>query len=509
MEEQIARPHIVVVGAGFGGMAAVRALQNANADITLIDRNNYQLFQPLLPQGAAGRLSIDDLATPIRDFLQGQANVRFLMAEVKNIQIAERTLVTDVGELAFDYLILAAGSVPSFMGIEQIAGSVFTLKKLDDVWRFKNHLLKLFEQASILEDGARRKKFLTILCVGGGSAGVASAAALAELVQNDLKRQYPRLKVSDVDIRLLDFGDSLLPSMPAAVQQLAEKMLQNKSIQVLHNVHIESYDGNELCLESGETIASRTLLWLGGINASPLAAVFQESTDAAGRIFVNDYLQLPEDKTIYVIGDMARFTQNEKPLPPGAWIAAAEGRAAASNIRAEITARPYKAFQYGNETQAVPLGRKEAIFWNSGLKTGTAAWLSWLRRIYDLLQYHSGRKLWLFRYFFKLNHSTGLARLIATPSEGIKSNAAHTIADSSIEKGDEKAVTEEQKEAKETADAKTQADENERTNTAEDAEAPEENVPAENGGQTAKEQLDAATGELDRKLRRSRPLRRK
>ncbi|WP_322793037.1 NAD(P)/FAD-dependent oxidoreductase, partial [Bellilinea sp.] len=261
---QFALPHVVIVGAGFGGLRAARRLARLPVRVTLIDRNNYHLFQPLLYQVATAGVSAADIAYPVRAVLRRQKNARFLLAEVRQVDLLNRRLLTSAGEVSYDYLILAVGGQTHYFGQDGLAAHTFGLKTLADADSIRDHVLTLFERASRESDPNRRRALLTFAVAGGGPSGVEMAGALSELIRLALPRDFPGFDVSEARVLLLEAADYLLPAMPPDLRQAALRVLQRKGVEVRLGARVQSYDGQRIELASGEIIPSRTLIWAAG-----------------------------------------------------------------------------------------------------------------------------------------------------------------------------------------------------------------------------------------------------
>ncbi|MEK7668238.1 MAG: FAD-dependent oxidoreductase, partial [Gemmatimonadota bacterium] len=267
-------PTVVIVGAGFGGLRAARALRRAPVHVVLLDQHNYHLFQPLLYQVATAGLEPEGIAKPVRAILRGQRNLEFRMAEVTGVDLARRVVASTAGDVPYDHLILAVGGETNFFGLEGVERHGFGLKDVADAVAIRNHVLRCFEVAMLEPDAERRRALLTFAVVGGGPTGVEMAGALSELVRLVLVKDYPRLDLADVRILLLEASDYLLTSMPPRLRTAAAETLEAKHVEVRFGAGVESYDGSCARLRGGEIIPARTLIWAAGARASRLAATF-------------------------------------------------------------------------------------------------------------------------------------------------------------------------------------------------------------------------------------------
>ncbi|HEY6222342.1 MAG TPA: FAD-dependent oxidoreductase, partial [Gemmatimonadales bacterium] len=326
------RPTVVVVGAGFGGLRAARALRRAPVDVLLVDRHNYHLFQPLLYQVATAGLEPEAIAKPVRAILRGQRNFDFRLAAVSGVDFAARRLASDDGPIAYDYLILATGAAANFFGLRGVERHGLTLKDIPDAVRIRNHVLSCFEEAMFEPDAERRRALLTFVVVGGGPTGVEMAGALSELIRLVLVKDYRRLDLKDVRILLLEAGNRLLAGFPPRLSDAAAT-LWKKHVEVRHGAQVTGYDGSAATLKSGEVLPARTLIWAAGVQAAPLAGGLGVPTAHLGRVQVEPTLQLARHPEVFVIGDAAYLEAQGPSLPMMAPVAIQMGETAARSIR--------------------------------------------------------------------------------------------------------------------------------------------------------------------------------
>jgi len=369
----------VIVGAGFGGLWAARALARAPVDVTVLDRHNYHLFQPLLYQVATAGLEPESIARPVRTILRKQRNVDFRLTEVTGVDLARRELATDGGPIAYDYLILAMGGETNYFGLDGLRRHAFGLKDIDEAELIKNHVLACFEHSMTEPDADRRRALLTFVVVGGGPTGVEMAGALSELIRLVLVKDYPRLNVKDVRVLLLEATDRLLAAMPAPLAEAAAKKLWDKMVEVRYGAAVADYDGQTVRLKGGEVVPARTLIWAAGVRAATLAAQLGLPTAAQGRVRVGPTLQVAGHPEVYLIGDAAYVEDGGKPLPMVAPVAMQMAQVAAQNIRRGLAGKQPTAFRFRDPGTLATIGRNAAVAYIHGVSfRGFPAWVVWL-----------------------------------------------------------------------------------------------------------------------------------
>jgi len=402
-------PTVVVVGAGFGGLRAARALRRVPVRVVLVDRCNYHLFQPLLYQVATAGLEPSSIAKPVRAILRGQRNFDFRMAEVTGVDFAERRVVTDGGPLAYDFLILGVGGETNFFGVEGAARHGFGLKDLGDAVGIRNHVLRCFEQAMVEPDPEQRRALLTLVVVGGGPTGVEMAGALSELIRLVLVKDYPSLNLADVRVLLLEATDRVLNAMLPRLSAAAARTLGRKHVEIRCSAVVQGYDGAHVHVRTGggmgESIPARTLIWAAGAQAVGLTARLGVATARQRRLVVEPTLQLPGHPEVFVIGDAAYLESAGAPLPMMAPVALQMAQTAAANIRHRLRQEPLQAFRYRDPGSLATIGRNAAVAHVFGIGfTGFPAWVVWL--VVHLIQLVGFRnKLfvllsWAWDYFF-------------------------------------------------------------------------------------------------------------
>ena len=372
-------PRVVIIGGGFGGLAAARALAPDHVNITLVDRYNYHLFQPLLYQVATAGLSPGDIASPIRWVLRRQANVRVLLATARSIDRNRRVVALDRGEIAFDYLIVATGAAHAYFGHDDWEPLAPGLKTLDDALGIRKRILLAFERAEEEPDPARRRELLTFVIVGAGPTGVELAGALAEIARHTLAREFRSIESHAARILLVEAASRPLVTFPAALQDAAVRSLGRLGVEVRLNAPVTGIGANWVEL-GGERVQAGTVLWAAGVAASPVGRTLGVPVDRAGRVLVEPDLTIPGDPAIYVVGDLAVFRhQTGVPLPGVAQVAIQQAKHAALNIRRALDGRPAAPFRYRDPGNLATIGRAAAIADFGWLRlSGYFAWLTWL-----------------------------------------------------------------------------------------------------------------------------------
>jgi len=372
-------PHVVIVGAGFGGLRAARALAGASVNVTLIDRNNYHLFQPLLYQVATAGLSVDEIAYPIRGILRKQKNLTFIMSEVKSLNLKESEIITEQATIPFDYLLLAVGSETNFFNNTELQQHSYGLKNLQEAQSIRNHILNQFEKAVLEKDETLKRAMLTFVIAGGGPTGVEMAGAIAELVRV-MHKDYPGLDPQHIQVVLLEAMDRLLVHLTLNSSTATTKALATKGVQVRLNTRVERYDGRVLQLSENQQLPSNTLIWAAGVQAASLVRELSQEKLPQNRIKVLPTLQIPQDERVFLIGDAAYLPdQHGQALPMVAPVAMQQADLAVKNLLCMIESRPLHPFKYKDLGSMATIGRNQAVAELFGLRfRGWLAWLVWL-----------------------------------------------------------------------------------------------------------------------------------
>jgi NADH:quinone reductase (non-electrogenic) len=377
-------PHVVIIGGGFGGLEAAQGLKSAPVRVTLIDRHNYHLFQPLLYQVATASLSPADVSSPIRGVLRRQRNVQVLLAHVQAVDPNEHRVVlagrnnSSPDSLKYDYLIVATGAAHTYFGHPEWEPRAPGLKTLDDALEIRRQVLLAFEAAEREPDPVAQARLLTFVIVGGGPTGVELAGALAEIARRTLYRDFRSIRPESARILMLEGGPSVLPTFPEALRKAARESLERLGVDVRTNAMVTGIDADGVRV-GGTAIAAQTILWAAGVAASPLVRSLDAPLDRAGRVLAEPTLAVPGHPEIFVVGDVCALSQDGKPLPGVAQVAKQGGAHAAKNIVRAIRGQPALPFRYRNYGNMATIGRGAAVADLAFLKvSGFLAWLLWL-----------------------------------------------------------------------------------------------------------------------------------
>ena len=372
------RPRVVIVGGGFAGLQAAHVLRRAPVDVTLLDRRNHHVFQPLLYQVATAGLSAPEIAAPLRRVLRRQANAVVLMAEVVSVDVARRMVVLADGETPYDYLILATGATHSYFGHDEWARYAPGLKSIEDALEIRRRLFVAFERAERETDAAVRRVWLTFVVVGAGPTGVELAGTVAEIARHTLSNEFRRIDPSRARVVLLEGTDRVLPPYPPDLSEKARRQLEDLGVEVRSGALVTDVDGHGVCI-GPERIESRTVLWAAGVAASPVGRSLGAPVDRAGRVKVESDLSLPGHREVFVAGDLAAFEQNGRPVPGVAPAAMQMGRHAARNVLRSVAGQPLAPFRYVDKGSLATIGRRAAVANFGRFKLwGLPAWLAWL-----------------------------------------------------------------------------------------------------------------------------------
>jgi len=385
------QPHVVIVGGGFGGLNAAKALRKAPVRVTIIDRHNHHLFQPLLYQVATATLSPGDIASPIRWILRHARNTRVLLGDVRAVDLAARRLSLVDGEVVeYDYLIVAIGTSHTYFGHDEWAAHAPGLKTLEDALAIRRRILVAFEHAERETDPARQQRLLTFVLIGGGPTGVELAGTLAEIARQT-RAEFRNIDTSATRIIVVEAGPTILSSFAPKLRDAARRSLQRLRVEVRENTPVTGVDAHGVVLGS-EHLDAATVLWTAGVAASPVTATLGVPRDRAGRVIVERDLSVPGHPEAFVIGDASAFVDAAgNPLPGVAQVAMQGGVHAARTILRRIEGKPSREFRYNDRGSMAIIGRGSAIADIRGLRfSGPLAWLAWLfLHIFELIGFRN------------------------------------------------------------------------------------------------------------------------
>lgn len=412
-------PVVVIIGGGFGGICAARALKHARVRVLVIDRTNHHLFQPLLYQVATAGLSPADIAKPIRAVLRDQENTTVIMSEVKEIHPDRREVITEDGPVHYDRLIVATGARHSYFGNDQWESVAPGLKSLHDATLLRRRILTAFEQAEIADDEATRRACLTIVVVGAGPTGVEMAGAIAELAHQTLARDFRRIDPKHTRVLLVEAGPRVLPAFVESLSESAKRQLENLNVEVRTGDPVSNVEPDGVTLKSGK-IAAHTVIWAAGNAASPLAKQLGCETDKAGRAKVNQDLTVPGRPEIQAIGDMVAITygKDKKPVPGLAPAAMQMGTHAAKNVLRQLDGESTKPFEYLDKGNLATIGRLAGVGDIRGIRfSGPLAWAAWaFIHLYFLIGFRNRVLVFIQWAWAYVTYGRG-ARLISEPPE--------------------------------------------------------------------------------------------
>lgn len=396
---------VVIVGSGFGGIRAASALSGKGLEVLLIDRHNYHLFHPLLYQVATASLEQESIAYPVRAMMHRWKGVSFRMTEVCGVDLDQRQIKTSSGTIDYDYLVMSAGSISNYFGMESVQRHAFDLKKMEMAVGLRNQILGSFERASRETDPELRRALLTFVIVGGGPTGVEFAGALHELMKNVLSKDFPELATTEKRTLLIEASDCLLTPYPDDLRRYTLEKLQQMGIEVMFKAQVSGAETDRVLLADGTVIPCHTLFWCAGVSASPLAKELTTAKAPSGRVPVEPDLTLPGHPEVFVIGDLAYLVQDGAPLPMMAPVAMQQGLYAGKAILQKIAGTTVAPFRFRDKGIMATIGRNAAVASVHGMKfSGHIAWLVWLALHLMYLVGFRNRLVvlinWAYYYFF-------------------------------------------------------------------------------------------------------------
>ena len=375
-------PRVIIIGGGFGGIALAKKLARKEVQVILLDKHNYHTFQPLLYQVSTGGLEPDSIAYPIRKVLQGYSNFFFRLAEVLKVDTSEQTLQTNIGKIAYDYLVVATGSETNFFGNQNIMENSMAMKSIPQSLNLRSLILENFEQALLTDDLHERDALMNFVIVGGGPTGVELAGALAEIKKGILPKDYPDLDTRRAQINLVQSGDRILPAMSPVASEKAEKFLEKLGVQVWKNTRVSDYDGKTIATNTDTTFDAATLVWAAGVKAVTLKGLDAETLlQRGGRLPVNALHQVEGFENIFAIGDVAQMTSEEFPKghPMMAQPAIQQGESLGNNLLRLIENKEMQPFAYKAKGSMATVGRNKAVVDLKSFKfQGVFAWYVWM-----------------------------------------------------------------------------------------------------------------------------------
>lgn len=373
---------VVIIGGGFGGIEVAKRLRNQDLQVVMLDKHNYHTFQPLLYQVATGGLEPGSIAYPLRKLMQDIPNGIFRLAKADRIDTEKQLVHTDIGDLHYDHLIIATGSMTNFFRFPaEISGNMMQMKDIPQALDLRSYILENFEEALLTENEPEREELINIAIVGGGPTGVELAGAIGEMRKSILPKDYPELDFRKMQIHLFEAGDRLLGVMHPDNSARSLQYVKDFGVNVWLNTAVTGYDGNAIELSNGKKIRTRTLIWTAGVKGCPVEGLSAEAIGPGNRILVDDYCQVKGHEHIYTIGDLACMIQPDYPKghPMVAPVAIQQGKLVAKNIILAIEGKDPEPFQYFDKGSMATVGRNKAVMESKGIRMGGfVAWLAWL-----------------------------------------------------------------------------------------------------------------------------------
>lgn len=415
---QTNNPRVVIIGGGFGGIELAKKLKNKAVQVVMIDKNNYHTFQPLLYQVATAGLEPDSIAYPLRKIFKRQSNFHFRMAEAQEIISEENKLITSIGSIRYDYLVIATGSTTNFFGLEEIEAQAMPMKSVTEALDLRSLLLQNFEKALLAKSVEEREALMNVVVVGGGPTGVETAGALGELKENVLPKDYPELDVRQMQIHLIEAAGNLLNGMSEISGKKAVDFLKKFDVHVWLNTAVKHYDGQVVYTDTEHEIPTNTLIWSAGVKGATVEGIDQTVIGRGNRILVNEYNQVKGYSNIFAVGDVAAMLSEQTPKghPMVAPVAIQQGKLLAKNLVNLLQNKPLRTFQYNDKGSMATVGRNKAVVEVGKFKTqGFFAWFMWMAvHLMSLVGFRNKAVTlinWMWSYF---NYDKGI-RLIIRP----------------------------------------------------------------------------------------------
>ena len=398
---------LVIIGGGFGGIEIAKKLKNQPLQIVMLDKHNYHCFQPLLYQVATGGLEPGSIAYPLRKFMQDIPNGIFRLAEVRNIDAVNQKIHTDIGDLNYDYLVIATGSTTNFFKFsKEVSGKMMQMKDIPQALNLRSFILENFEEALLTYDESKKEELINISIVGSGPTGVELTGTLGEMRKNILPKDYPEIDFTKMQIHLFESGDRLLGAMHPENSAKVLKYVKDFGVEVWLNTMVTDFDGDVLTTADGKKVKCETLIWTAGVKGNPVEGFAPETIAGGNRISVDEYCKIKGYENIYAIGDVASMVQEKYPKghPMVAPVAIQQGELVADNILAQLKGKAPKPFVYFDKGSMATVGRNKAVMEAKGIKMGGfIAWLAWLFvHVMSLVGFRNKITVtlgWLYNYF--------------------------------------------------------------------------------------------------------------
>ncbi|MFL0353680.1 NAD(P)/FAD-dependent oxidoreductase [Xanthomarina sp. GH4-25] len=411
-------PRIVIIGGGFAGVSLVKMLANKSVQVVLLDKRNYHTFQPLLYQVSSSGLEPDSIAYPLRKIIKSQPNTFFRLAEVRSIDGISKKIVTDIGELSFDYLVIATGTKTNYFGNKAIEINSMPMKTVPQALNIRSLILQNFEKAAIANSKEEREAYLNFVIVGGGPTGVELAGAIAELKNHILPKDYHDLNSSDMQIHLLEGGPKLLPPMSEHASKKSLKFLNTLGVVVHCNTFVKDYDGLKVSTNTNLILETETLIWAAGVTGNPIQGLENVLIEKANRYRVNNYNQVEGYDAIFALGDIALMKTEAYPNghPQVAQPAIQQGKLLGKNLMSLIAGKPMKKFEYKDKGSMATIGRNKAVVDLKAYKfSGFFAWFVWMFVHLMSLVGFRNKIVVLFNWTYNYINFDKAARLIIRP----------------------------------------------------------------------------------------------
>lgn len=398
---------LVIIGGGFGGIEIARLLKNHDIQIVLLDKHNYHCFQPLLYQVATGGLEPGSIAYPLRKFMQQIPNGIFRLAEVLSIDSSIQKVHTNIGEITYDYLVIATGSITNFFKFpKEVSSKMMQMKDIPQALNLRSFILENFEEALLTYDESKKQELINIAIVGGGPTGVELAGALGEMKNNILPKDYPEIDFTKMQIHLFESGAELLGQMHPENQAKALKYVKDFGVNVWLNTMVTDYNGDEITIKDGKKIKSETVIWTAGVKGNPIIGLDAKNVLPNGRILVDEFCKIKDTENIYAIGDVACMQTETLPKghPMVAPVAIQQGALFAKNVIRKEKGKELQKFKYTDKGSMATVGRNKAVMESNGIKMGGfIAWVAWLFvHVMSLVGFRNKITVtlgWLYNYF--------------------------------------------------------------------------------------------------------------